>query len=82
MKKNNIDLNSSNFAVAQLLGMQDNITLSVAKIGCRAYKYVPYGPVQDVLPYLLRRAEENSDMLGSGGKEMRLMFSALKAKIL
>uniref|UniRef100_A0A0G4GI73 Proline dehydrogenase n=1 Tax=Chromera velia CCMP2878 TaxID=1169474 RepID=A0A0G4GI73_9ALVE len=81
MKDLGLPLDTPGFAVAQLLGMCDHVTFGLAAHGCRAFKYVPYGPVLDVLPYLLRRAEENSDLLGTGGKEMRLMGRALMSKV-
>jgi len=72
---------SPRVAFAQLLGMCDFVTFKLAQKGFRAYKYVPYGPVKEVLPYLLRRAQENSDMLGTGGKEMTLVFKELAGRI-
>jgi proline dehydrogenase len=50
----------------QLLGMSDHLTFLLGAKGYRAYKYVPYGPVEEVVPYLLRRAQENAAMLGKG----------------
>ena len=45
---------------AQLLGMADHLTFTLAAEGFKAYKYVPYGPVEEVLPYLIRRAQEST----------------------
>lgn len=58
---------------AQLLGMSDHLTFTLAANGFAAYKYVPYGPVDEVLPYLIRRAQENSDAL-SGAVQQRAMM--------
>ena len=57
----------------QLLGMADHLTFTLAAHGLKAYKYVPYGPVREVLPYLIRRAQENADAL-SGAAEQRNMM--------
>jgi len=65
----------------QLLGMCDHVTLALGRHGFQAYKYVPYGPIHDVLPYLVRRAEENSDMLGGGAaKERELLWREIKRR--
>ena len=53
--------------------MCDHITFSLGHAGYEAFKYVPYGPVHEVLPYLIRRAQENSDMMGNVGKEIALI---------
>ena len=49
---------------AQLLGMHDHVSYTLAKEEYLIGKYIPYGPVEDVVPYLLRRAIENRDVLG------------------
>ena len=53
------------FSYAQLLGMADNVTYTLAGAKMPVFKYVPYGPVEEVMPYLLRRAVENSALMGS-----------------
>ena len=58
---------------AQLLGMSDHLTYNLAAMGYNAAKYVPYGPVQEVLPYLSRRAEENASIKGQTGRELQLL---------
>ncbi len=62
---------------AQLLGMSDNISFALSKMGFNVAKYVPYGPVRKVLPYLFRRAEENTSIAGQTGRE----FSLIKQEI-
>lgn len=58
---------------AQLFGMSDHISFNLSNHGYRVAKYVPYGPVRKVLPYLIRRAEENSSAAGQTGRELRLI---------
>lgn len=58
---------------AQLLGMSDNISFNLAHEGFNVTKYVPYAPVRDVLPYLLRRAEENTSAAGQTGRELHML---------
>jgi proline dehydrogenase len=60
---------------AQLLGMSDNISYNLAAAGYRVAKYVPYGPVREVLPYLIRRAKENTSVKGQTGRELRLILA-------
>ena len=58
---------------AQLLGMSDNISFNLAHEGYNVTKYVPYAKVNDVLPYLIRRAEENTSVAGQTGRELRML---------
>ncbi|MCB0787423.1 MAG: proline dehydrogenase family protein, partial [Flavobacteriales bacterium] len=58
---------------AQLLGMSDHISYNLAAAGYNVAKYVPYGPVREVLPYLIRRAEENTSVAGQTSRELRLI---------
>jgi proline dehydrogenase len=58
---------------SQLFGMSDNITFNLAKAGYRVTKYLPYGPVKDVVPYLMRRAQENTSVAGQTGRELSLV---------
>ncbi|HTB25036.1 MAG TPA: proline dehydrogenase family protein [Puia sp.] len=58
---------------SQLYGMSDNITFNLAKAGCSVSKYLPFGPIEDVVPYLMRRAEENSSLSGQTGRELALI---------
>jgi len=66
----------------QLLGMCDFISLTLGAMGYKVMKYVPYGPVDEVLPYLVRRAQENTDMLtGGAAKERRLLRRELLRRL-
>jgi proline dehydrogenase len=58
---------------AQLLGMSDHISYNLAAAGYNVAKYVPYGPVREVMPYLIRRAAENTSARGQSGRELTLI---------
>jgi len=62
---------------AQLLGMSDNISFNLAHEGYNVTKYVPYAKVRDVLPYLIRRAEENTSVAGQTSRELRMLKAEL-----
>jgi proline dehydrogenase len=65
---------------SQLYGMSDNITFNLAKAGCAVSKYLPFGPIRDVVPYLMRRAQENSSMSGQTGRELGLIRKEMKRR--
>ncbi|HYE53847.1 MAG TPA: proline dehydrogenase family protein [Chitinophagaceae bacterium] len=65
---------------SQLYGMSDNITFNLAKAGCSVSKYLPFGPIGDVIPYLMRRAQENSSMSGQTGRELGLIKKEMKRR--
>lgn len=65
---------------AQLLGMSDNISYNMAHAGYNVAKYVPYGPVREVLPYLIRRAAENTSVKGQTGRELGLLMAERKRR--
>lgn len=58
---------------SQLYGMSDNLTFNLAKAGFRVAKYLPYGQVKEVIPYLIRRAQENTSVTGDAGRELKLV---------
>ncbi|PPK86452.1 L-proline dehydrogenase [Neolewinella xylanilytica] len=62
-----------NIRFSQLLGMSDNLTFNLAEGGYNVSKYMVYGPVHEVLPYLVRRAEENTSVTGEAGRELRML---------
>lgn len=81
MKQKNISSTDGVF-FSQLLGMCDYITVQLGQGGYNAFKYVPYGPVQEVIPYLIRRAEENGDIVAGGaGKETQLLTKEIKRRL-
>jgi proline dehydrogenase len=62
----NLPSKGSGVYFGQLLGMADNLTFTLGQHGYEAFKYVPYGPIELVMPYLVRRAQENSAIMGAG----------------
>lgn len=73
MERNGIAKEDKRFWFAQLLGMSDHISFTLAKAGYNVAKYVPYGPVKEVIPYLFRRADENTSVKGQTGRELSLI---------
>ncbi len=73
MNKMHIPHNDPHVWFAQLLGMSDNISYNLANAGYNVAKYVPYGPVETVMPYLFRRAEENKSIAGQSSREFLLI---------
>ncbi|MEM9679882.1 MAG: proline dehydrogenase family protein [Bacteroidota bacterium] len=73
MQKNNIAKNDNNIWFGQLYGMSDHISFNLAKAGYNVAKYIPFGPVKDVMPYLIRRAEENTSVAGQTNRELSLL---------
>jgi proline dehydrogenase len=65
---------------AQLYGMSDHISYNLAKAGYNVAKYVPYGKVEAVLPYLIRRAQENKSVAGQSSRELSLIMTELKRR--
>jgi proline dehydrogenase len=65
---------------SQLYGMSDHITFNMAKAGFAVSKYLPFGPIRDVIPYLMRRAQENSSVSGQTGRELTLIQRELQRR--
>jgi proline dehydrogenase len=80
MQQYNISHNDTRIYFSQLLGMSDHISFNLARAGYNIAKYVPYGPIGAVLPYLTRRAQENSSMSGQMGRELSLLVAEKKRR--
>jgi proline dehydrogenase len=80
LRKNGHSINHHHVHFSQLYGMSDNITFNLAKAGCIVSKYLPFGPIEDVIPYLMRRAQENSSVAGQTGRELGLIKKELKRR--
>ena len=74
MSKNNISNNDQRIYFSQLLGMSEHISFNLSKQNYNVAKYMPYGPVKDVIPYLIRRAQENTSISGQTGRELSLII--------
>lgn len=72
--------NDSRIWFSQLYGMSDHISFNLAEAGYNVAKYLPYGPVKHVLPYLARRAEENTSVKGQTGRELSLISTELRRR--
>ncbi|MES2381201.1 MAG: proline dehydrogenase family protein [Bacteroidota bacterium] len=74
MLAKNIPNNDRRIYFSQLYGMSDNLSYNLADAGYNVAKYLPYGPVKSVLPYLFRRAAENTSVKGQTGRELKLIL--------
>jgi len=75
-----IDHNHPHVYFSQLLGMSDNLSFNLADAGYNVVKYVPYGPIKAVLPYLFRRAQENTAIAGQMSRELSLIVKEMKRR--
>jgi proline dehydrogenase len=80
MKSHNIDIKDNRVWFGQLYGMSDHISYNLADHGYNVAKYVPFGPVKDVMPYLIRRAEENTSVAGQTNRELDLLKKERKRR--
>jgi proline dehydrogenase len=80
MQEQGLAKNDARIHFGQLLGMSDNISFNMAAAGYNVVKYVPYGPVRKVLPYLIRRAQENTSARGQTGRELALIIAERKRR--
>lgn len=80
LQQKSLPLNHAYVHFSQLYGMSDNITFNLAKAGCSVSKYLPFGPIGDVVPYLMRRAQENSSVSGQTGRELGLIEKEMERR--
>lgn len=80
IESSGIDKTDKRIYFAQLLGMSDHISYTLASEGFNVAKYVPYGPVKEVIPYLFRRADENTSVKGQTGRELKLIKEEIKRR--
>lgn len=81
IEKYGIDRTKNTICFGQLYGMSDHLSFNLGRSGYRAYKYVPYGEVHEVIPYLLRRARENSSIAGGAAAELDMIKDELKRRL-
>jgi len=80
IEKHKISRYDKRIYFAQLYGMSDHISFNLANAGYNVVKYVPYGPIETVMPYLFRRAEENTSIAGQSSRELELITKELKRR--
>src|SRR3546814_139369 len=78
--KQDLSRNHPGIYFAQLLGMSDNLSFNLSASGYNVAKYMPYGPVKAVMPYLLRRAQENTSVSGQTSRELNLIIKEIKRR--
>lgn len=80
MEQEELPKRHPHLSFCQLYGMSDQLTFNLAKAGYRVSKYMPFGPIKDVIPYLIRRAQENSSVNGEMSRELQLIEQELKRR--
>ncbi|MCA1589827.1 MAG: proline dehydrogenase family protein, partial [Acidobacteria bacterium] len=80
MREAGIKSNDPHICFSQLYGMSDNLSYVLAENGYNVSKYVPYGPIADTIPYLIRRAEENTSVAGQMSRELEMISSELERR--
>ncbi|MDO4229321.1 MAG: proline dehydrogenase family protein [Capnocytophaga sp.] len=78
--KKGLKHNDKRVWLGQLYGMSDHISFNAAKVGYNVAKYLPFGPVREVMPYLIRRAQENTSVAGQTGRELSLLMQEHKRR--
>ena len=80
LKESKMQKNNPKIWFGQLYGMSDNISFNLAEEGYNVIKYLPFGPIKEVIPYLIRRAEENTSVKGQTSRELELIKKELKRR--
>lgn len=80
IEEKKLDKTDKRIYFAQLLGMSDHISFNLSNANYNVAKYVPYGPIKEVMPYLLRRAEENTSVAGQTGRELTLITKEINRR--
>lgn len=80
LQEKGLPMNHPHVHFSQLFGMSDNITFNLAHAGCNVSKYLPFGPIGDVIPYLMRRAEENTSVKGQTSRELSLIRKEMERR--
>ena len=81
MEKRGLKNDDPRITFSQLLGMSDQITFNLAAHGYNIAKYVPYGPIREAMPYLIRRAKENTSVAGQTTRELRLIRKEVRRRL-
>ena len=80
MKENNIKSHDNRIWFSQLFGMSDNISFTLSDIGYNVVKLIPYGPIEKTIPYLIRRANENSSVKGQSNRQFTLIKNEINRR--
>ncbi len=80
LQQKGLPLNHPHVHFSQLYGMSDNITFNLGKAGCHVSKYLPFGPIKDVVPYLMRRAQENTSVGGQTSRELSFVEKEIQRR--
>jgi proline dehydrogenase len=80
LHRKGLPANHAHVHFSQLYGMSDHITFNLAAAGCNVSKYLPFGPIEEVIPYLMRRAQENSSVGGQTSRELLLIKKEMKRR--
>lgn len=80
MEEKKIPLDHPQVHFSQLYGMSDHISYNLARAGCQVSKYLPYGPLKEVMPYLIRRAQENTSIEGQSSRELGLIRAEIRRR--
>lgn len=80
LTKKGIAANNKDVWFGQLYGMSDNLTFNLAQMNYNTFKILPFGPIKDVMPYLIRRAQENTSVAGQTGRELILIRQEMKRR--